>query len=433
MRRALTGAGPSHPAHVRPPMSQARGTNVHMETNAVVWILVALLTVVLVGLVVAVWLLTRRLGAGDARGASALAERTDEQLMETFRSLAGQAMAEQSAHLVEVAGTSFEGLNRTTEARWNAQSQTLLGRLESYNTQLVALEKERKEDSGAIRSALEALRQHTREVQAEAANLAAALKDNSRRGLWGEVQLRRALESAGMMAHADFVEQAAGVGERNLRPDVVVHLPNSRTIVVDAKAPLDAFLRASQAGDEEQRRAALDEHAAALVRHIKTLSSRDYAHNVDGSVDFVVLFIPGDAYLSAAIEARPELLEHGWSQQVLLATPTSLIGLLRGVALGWRERRITERAEQIAALGAELHERVAIVAEHMGQLGGSIGRSVTAYNSAVSSMESRLLVTARRFEELGADSGRALPDTPQLDTAPRQPDNSPLREPHSAA
>ena len=409
-------------------MSQARGTNVHMETNAVVWILVALLTVVLVGLVVAAWLLTRMLGAGNARGASALAERTDEQLMETFRSLAGQAMAEQSAHLVEVAGTSFEGLNRTTEARWNAQSQTLLGRLESYNTQLVALEKERKEDSGAIRSALEALRQHTREVQAEAANLAAALKDNSRRGLWGEVQLRRALESAGMIAHADFVEQAAGAGERNLRPDVVVHLPNSRTIVVDAKAPLDAFLRASQAGDEEQRRAALDEHAAALVRHIKTLSSRDYAHNVDGSVDFVVLFIPGENFFSAALSRNPGLIESGVQKNVILATPTTLIALLKAVAYGWRQEQAAANAENVCRQGRELYERLQVMARHMDQMGKALESCVQHYNRMAGSLERRVLTAARRFEDLGVVAD-AEPDLAPPRTITQTPRSSNFKEP----
>ena len=391
-----------------------------MDSNTLTAIAAACLVVAIIGLGGALWVLVRR-GRPAGNAPEPTGVRTDEQLMETFRSIAGQAMAEQSAHLMELAGTSFEGLNRSTEARWNAQSQTLLGRLENYNSQLVALEKERKEDSGAIRDALEAVRAQTAQVGSEAANLASALKDNSRRGLWGEVQLRRALESAGMTAHADFTEQMTTSGEARLRPDVVVHLPNGRTIVIDAKAPLDAFLRASQAESDEDRRTGLAEHAAALSRHMKALTAKEYAANVEGSLDFVVLFIPGDAYLSAAIEMQPALLETGWSQRVLLATPTSLIGLLRGVALGWREQRLTERAEQIAALGAELHQRVAIVAEHMGSLGSSLGKSVTNYNEAVASMERRLLVTARRFEELGADSGRELPDPPLLDTIPQMP------------
>ncbi len=273
--------------------------------------------------------------------------RSETQTLEAFRSLAAETLAEQSRQLLDLADSRYEGLERSASARWSAQSQTLLGRLEQYAEHLRALEAQRREDSGALRGAVDGLREQTAAVQAEAGNLASALRDNSTRGLWGEVQLRRALEASGMVQHCDFVEQQTVRGERgDLRPDVVVRLPNDRVVVIDAKAPLDAFLRATETSEPDLRCSALRAHGAAVHRHVVALSGRTYDEFVDGSVDFVVLFLPGDPYLSGAVEGRPELFEECWDRRVLLVTPTTLIGLLRGVALGWRERQVTEQAAQ---------------------------------------------------------------------------------------
>ncbi|MCP4434159.1 MAG: DNA recombination protein RmuC [Actinomycetia bacterium] len=407
-----------------------------MDTPASLLALIAAIALLVVLPMAVALVLTRRRQAGLRRELmeSRVEARSEEQTLDAFRALAGEALAEQSTKLLELANDKYEGLERSAEARWTAQSQTVLGRLEAYSRHLDALEKERRDDSGHLRGAVDALREHTTAVQAEAGNLASALRDNSRRGLWGEVQLQRALEAAGMLAHADFATQSTVQGDSGtLRPDVVVHLPNDRSVVIDSKAPLDAFLRSSEATTDEQRQQQLAEHGKAVSRHVSALSKRNYDEYVPGSVDFVVLFIPGDAYLSAAIEGAPELFEAAWSERVLLVTPTSLIGLLRGIALGWRERQITERAEQVAKLGRELHERVAVFASHFTSVGDHLERSVGAYNTALASMESRLLVTARRFESFGAESNKALPAPEQIESLAHVPSAEELRGPHQVA
>ena len=362
------------------------------------------------------------------------AARSDEQALHAFRSAATEAMAEQSRQLLHLADAKYETLEQSAEARWTSQAKTVLGRLDTFAEHLRQLEIERRDDSGSLRGAVDALREHTAAVQVEAGNLAAALRDNSTRGLWGEVQLRRALESAGMTAHADFHEQATVRSEDGAqRPDVVVHLPNDRVVVIDAKAPLDAFLRAADADDPEERARRIAEHGAAVHRHTEGLSKRRYDQVVGGSVDFVVLFLPGDPYLAAAVEGRPSIFEEAWSKGVLLVTPTTLIGLLRAVAMGWRERQVTEQAEQIAELGRELHRRVSTFARHYQAVGASLGKAVGAYNESMGSMERRLLVTARRFEDLGAGSGQELPPPGAIEAMPQHAGAEELQGPHSAA
>jgi DNA recombination protein RmuC len=236
------------------------------------------------------------------------------------------------------------------------------------------------------------------------------------------VQLRRVLEQSGMEAHADFVEQQGVTGEGgSSRPDVVVRLPNGRCVVIDAKAPLDSYLRAADCRDAEERRAHCRQHARAVASHVSALSRRGYEDVVEGSVDFVVMFLPGDAFLAAAHEARPELLEEAARQNVILASPGTLMAFLRGVACGWREQRVAEEAAQIAQLGRELHERIAIFAEHFSAVGASLGRAVGAYNQALGSMERRLLVTARKFDEHGAGSTRTLPVVDGIEEQPGAP------------
>jgi DNA recombination protein RmuC len=190
-----------------------------------------------------------------------------------------------------------------------------------------------------------------------------------------------------------------------------VRLPNERCVVIDAKAPLDAYLRASAAGDPAAQRAAMDEHARAVVSHVVALSRRDYQHLVPGSVDFVVLFVPGDAFLSAAFDLRPDLFDLAARHDVILASPGTLLAFLRGVASGWRERQVADEAQAVAELGRELHERIATFADHFAAVGASLGRAVGTYNQALGSLERRLLVTARRFEQHGAGSHKALPTT----------------------
>ncbi len=349
----------------------------------------------------------------------------DERLLDLFRSASGQTMAEQSQQLLALAETRYRTLEQSSELHWRAQGDTVVAKLEEYAARLAHLEEQRQRESAVLSEAVGSLRRSNEEIRAEARGLAGALRDNKVRGTWGEVQLRRVLEQAGMVAHADFVEQRAHTGaDGSGRPDVVVRLPNGRCVVIDAKAPLDAYLRASGCQDDESRTIELAEHARAVASHATALSRRNYEAYVPGSVDFVVMFVPGDVFLSAAFDVRPDLFDAAADADVILASPGTLLAFLRGVACGWRERQVAEEAEEVAALGRELHERVARFAEHFGAVGTALGRAVGSYNQALGSMERRLLVTARRFEDHGAGSRRSIPvqeplaDLPLLMSAP---------------
>jgi DNA recombination protein RmuC len=347
---------------------------------------------------------------------------TDQHMLDAFRSVSGVTMQEQSEQLLRLAETRYRALERTAEDRWRAQGESLVTRLGEYSARLRELEQQRQRESAVLERAVVELRGSSEQVRDEARGLAAALVDNKVRGSWGEMQLRRVLEHSGMQPHADFVEQRAVSGPDSAgRPDVVVRLPNERRIVIDAKAPLDSYLRAADCDDPAQRAAHCAAHARAVAAHVTALSRRRYEDLVDGAVDFVVMFVPGDAFLVAAFESRPELLEEAARQNVILASPSTLMGFLRGVACGWRERQVADEADAIAALGRELHERVGVFAEHFCGVGASLTRAVGAYNQALGSMERRLLVTARKFSDHGAGSTRSLPVSTGVDELPGTP------------
>lgn len=284
--------------------------------------------------------------------------------------------------------------------------------LARVDTKLEALERDRVRSHGA-------LGEHLRLLTAETAGLRSALRSPAARGRWGELQLRRVCEVAGMAEHCDFVQQpTAG----DVRPDLLVKLPAGRQVVVDAKAPLEAYLAAHEA-DGEQARAA---HLAAFGRHVRghvaALSSKAYWSRFDGAPEFVVLFLPSEALFSAALEQCPDLIESGAARQVIVASPTTLIALLRAVAHGWREERAAESAREVAALGRELYERLCVLSEHFARVGRSLDGAVRAHNDAIGSFESRVLVAARRFEEQGAaPAGRELPQLALAQSAARSP------------
>jgi DNA recombination protein RmuC len=268
------------------------------------------------------------------------------------------------------------------------------------------------------------LDQQLRTLGAETRALAAALRQPHTRGRWGELQLRRVVELAGMTAHCDFVEQASVAGEgRPLRPDVVVRLPGGKQVVVDAKTPLHAFLDAYEAHDETARTTALAAHARLVREHIRRLSAKAYWDQFETSPDFVVLFLPGEHFWSAALEADPSLLEEGARQSVLVATPTTLIALLRAVAFGWQQERVTEDARAVAQLGRDLHRRLEVFAEHLGRVGRGLQTAVRAYDGAVGSFEQRVLPGARRLAEHGVVAAdRELATLERVDPTVRQLD-----------
>jgi DNA recombination protein RmuC len=343
--------------------------------------MVVLIAVALVGsLLLVAWSLHRERSLAAELAAVRAGTRNDEQVLDAAELVAQRVLAEQAERL---------------------------------DRRLVALERTRVEDSSTLRQVVLDLRDVTLASREETARLSGALRDTKVRGLWGETQLRRVVELAGMTAHCDFVEQRGVSGdERAGRPDLVVRLPNGRNVVIDAKAPLDRYLQAVNCEDAEARRALLAEHAKAVRAHVVALSRRGYAELVDGSVDVVVLFLPGDSFLGAALDGDPTLLEAAWSLDIVLATPGSTFALLRTISAGWQERRVADEAAEIARLGRELRARIGVFVDHHARVGRQLARAVEAYNSSVGSLETRLLSTARKLDE---HAGVPLGDLPTVD------------------
>ncbi|MFW6774218.1 DNA recombination protein RmuC [Nocardioides sp. CPCC 205120] len=297
--------------------------------------------------------------------------------------------------------------------------------IDRLGDQLADLHHDRAVWQGELTAQVAAMRDQTGELRRETHALATALRRPTVRGRWGELHLRRAVELAGMVDRCDFSEQVR-LADGALRPDVVVHLAGGRSLVVDAKVPLDAFLDAAEldggdADQAERQRAHLARHARQVRSHVDALGAKRYWAALPDSPELVVLFVPGDAFLAAALEADPGLLEHAATAQVVLATPTTLIALLRTVAHGWRQEALAERAEEIQRTGRELHQRLRTWAEHLDALGRSLGAATRHYNSAVGSLESRVLVSARRLAELGVTDEelpgpRAVGDLPRRTT-----------------
>jgi DNA recombination protein RmuC len=293
--------------------------------------------------------------------------------------------------------------------------------LRRYETQVTELERDRIDAYAALRTQLGQVHADSAALRAGTEQLVAALRAPQVRGRWGEQQLRRTVELAGMLEHCDFAEQVVVAGEQGTqRPDMVVSLHGGRQIVVDAKAPLDAYLTAMQARDERTRDTHLDAHARALRSHVEALSGKRYWAAFDQTPEFVVLFVPADPFLDAALARDPMLLEYAFARNVVLATPATLVALLRTIAFAWRQEALTRNAIEVHRIGRELYGRLAGMGEHMAKVGTSLGSAVTAYNRAVGSLESRVLVSARRFAELGFTADE-IAELPQVEVAPRQP------------
>jgi DNA recombination protein RmuC len=386
-----------------------------------------------------------RLAAERAAGGEKLAILEDARgrLADAFKALSADALRETSASFLTLARTSLEryqeGARGDLAERERAIADLLgpvrdtLGKLDG---QLREIERSREGAYGALTAQLRAVAEGQGQLRAEAANLVRALRAPHVRGRWGELQLRRVVELAGMLDRCDFREQETAVrtgdgGEVRLRPDLVVHLPGGRNVVVDAKAPLAAYLDATEAKDDAERRARLADHARALRDHVAALSRKAYWEQFQPAPEFVVLFLPGESFYAAALEADPSLLEAGAERRVMLATPTTLIALLKAVAYGWQKEAAAENAEAVAALGRELYKRLSDLGGHFARLGKSLAGTVDAYNRAVGSIEARVLPAARRFEDLAAaPHGAELPELAPVEAVPRVavvPELSPTR------
>jgi DNA recombination protein RmuC len=345
----------------------------------------------------------------------------------TFQALAAESLRQSNEGFLQLAAEKLGASRREGTAELAAREQaiaSLVGpmreTLAKVDGHIGALERARGEAYVLLTEQVRALADGQRQLQSETGNLVRSLRSPAVRGRWGEIQLRRVVEIAGMMDHCDFVEQASlHTADGRLRPDMVVRLPGGRTVVVDAKAPLGAYLEAMDADGDEQRRAHLKHHAAQVRSHAYKLGAKSYWSELPTSPEFVVMFLPGDSFYSAALAEMPSLLEDAFAVRVLVATPTTLIGVLQAVHHGWRQERLAQNAEEISRSGRELHERIATLGEHLGRLGGALGRTVEAFNQTAASFEARVLPGARRLEDLGARGKKELPDAEQVDTRPR--------------
>ena len=292
--------------------------------------------------------------------------------------------------------------------------------LAASHKQIGELEKARSEAYGGIRSQLEEMQLNQKSLTQETQNLVKALRRPEVRGRWGEITLRRLVELAGMVEHCDFIEQAHSVSDGQvIRPDMIVKMPDERHLVVDVKTPLDAYLEAVEAQDDTQRKLGLERHAKNVRAHIRMLSTKAYWQQFEASPEFVILFIPGDQFLSAALAEAPDLIEYALSRQIILATPTSFVALLKAVAYGWRQLAMADNAREIRILAEDLYGRLGTFVTHMNRVGRQLASSVENYNRAVGSLERKVLPGARKFTELGVQGNKDIEKLETLDPIPR--------------
>ena len=357
----------------------------------------------------------------------AILDRATEQLGETFQALSAAALKSNNQSFLELAKTSLEKFQSQAkgdlEARQLAVEHLVMPIQESLNKvdeKIQQIEKERGQAYSTLTEQVRSLIGTQEQLRNETGNLVKALRAPSVRGRWGEIQLRRVVEIAGMLPYCDFAEQeTVNTADGRLRPDLIVKLPGGKRVVVDAKTPLQAYLEAIEAPDDEVRRLRLADHARQVRDHMTRLSSKGYWEQFEASPEFVVMFLPGETFFSAALEQDPGLIEQGVSQRVIPASPTTLIALLKAVAYGWNQEKLARNAQEISALGKDLHERLRSLAGHLEAAGKGLDRAVESYNKAIGTLESRVMVSARKFAELGAAVTDEIPEIEPIETTTR--------------
>lgn len=351
------------------------------------------------------------------------------ELEKTFKVVASDALRNNNQSFLELATQNLGKFQSEARGELDKRQQAFselikpIGEtLKKTEAQIQEIEKERKQSFGSITSHLQLMAESQQQLQAETRNLVSALRRPEVRGRWGEMMLKRVVELAGMTERCDFIMQAQTDDEESrMRPDMVVHLAENRTLIVDAKTPLDSYLSAIEASDPSVRDNHLQQHSRKVRNRIKELAAKHYWDQFKASPDFVIMFIPGDQYLIAALEKDPELQEQAMRQKILITTPTSLMGLLKIVAYGWRQVALAENAELIRKLATDLHGRLATFTTHLANIGSSLDKAIGNYNNAIGSFERNVLPGARKFNELGVQSGKDIPVLDTIEITPRLP------------
>jgi len=394
---------------------------------------IALIVLGLALALVAGWWLGRRRAATIESERSIALDRAMEQLDRRFDDLAGRQLRENIENFLRLAKENLGGHQQQAQTSLKEREQAIEAMIKPIQESLTRtsealreIEVERQRDFGSLRQHLTDMRESHTTLQKETRNLVQALSKPQVRGQWGEIALRRLVELAGMTAHVDFEEQVHVAGEDGaLRPDMVIRLPEGRDVVVDVKTPLDAYLLAVEAPSDEARTAALRRHAQHVSERVRLLSSKRYSDQFERAPQFVVLFLPGDQFLSAALDQQPDLLDRAMSSGVILTTPSTLLALLKAVQSGWKSEKLAEGAEQIRKLAEELYARLGTFRDHLEALGNSLNSSVSAFNRSVGSLQTRVLPSARKFTELGVRSDKSIDDLNEIEVAARTADSTP--------
>ncbi|MDP2753549.1 MAG: DNA recombination protein RmuC [Nitrospirota bacterium] len=357
----------------------------------------------------------------------ALIEAMKTEMTDTFNALSSAALKSSSEDFLRLASEHLGKVVADTkgklgehQAAMDGMIKPLYETLKRYEEQIRSIEESRHKAYGSLEEQLRALALTHENLQRETSNLVSALRKPQVRGRWGEMQLRRVAELSGMSMHCDFTEQQSMDTEKGrIRPDMIVHLPMEREIVVDSKVSLEAYLDAIAATTEDERKAKMEKHAQQVRSHMNKLASKEYWSQFKQSPEFVVLFIPGESFLSSALDMDNTIIEDGIEKRVIVATPTTFIALLRAIAYGWRQEQLTKNAQEISELGRQLYERMNTLVQHFDSIGSNLEKAISAYNKAVGSMESRILPSVRRFKELGVTGADEIPVIEQIDQTPR--------------
>ncbi|PIR16867.1 MAG: DNA recombination protein RmuC [Deltaproteobacteria bacterium CG11_big_fil_rev_8_21_14_0_20_49_13] len=350
----------------------------------------------------------------------------EEKLTTTFKALSGESLKSNNQAFLQLAKQSLETVLNQAMGDMSQKEiaiknivKPLEDVLKKYESQVIELEKTRVGAYSTLESQIKMLMSSEQQLQKETNNLVTALRRPEVRGRWGEMTLKRVVELAGMTSYCDYVEQVSvDTDKGRLRPDMIVHLPSDREIVIDSKVSLDAYLDAIASQSEDAKESFLVKHSQQITKHMRELSEKNYWDQFPRAPEFVVMFIPGESFLASALEKDPAIIEKGMEDRVIIATPTTLIALLRAIAYGWRQEQITKHAQEIAVLGKEMYDRFQPFLEHVNKVGGSLNQSVVSFNKMIMSLERRVMVSVKKFKELGAAGDKELPEVQPIEQIP---------------